>query len=289
MGEILYANELAKEIREQLKDQITEAVQQGIRNPELTVIVLGDDPGSASYIRGIQKSAGNIGIQVSVVKLDTNTTEEDLLNEVHCLNADDGVDGIMIQMPLPKHIRTQVILDAIDPKKDVDGGNKENVAGLYLKKDCFLPCTPEGIVYLLRAKQIPMDGVNTVILGRSQSVGRPLSQMMLDQNCTVTICHSHTKELGEITKRADILVVAIGRANFVKADMVKEGAVVIDVGVNQDEEGKLCGDVKIDEVLPKCSWITPVVKGVGSLTTASLLEHVVRSWKRRTLYGVSTK
>ena len=252
------------------------------RVPHLVVILVGEDPGSVSYVKGKAKASAEVGIRNTTIRRPDTITEEELLGMIAELNADDGVDGILVQLPLPKHIDEDKIIAAIDKSKDVDGFHPLNVAALWQKQPCTLPCTPKGIIKMLKSAGVEISGREAVVIGRSNIVGLPVSKLLLDENATVTIAHSRTKNLGEVTRRADILVVAIGRPKFVNADMVKEGAVVIDVGVNRDPEtGKLCGDVDFAAIEPKASVITPVPGGVGPMTICCLMENTIECFLRR--------
>lgn len=252
------------------------------RVPHLVVILVGEDPGSVSYVKGKAKASAEVGIRNTTIRRPDTITEDELLGMIAELNADDGVDGILVQLPLPKHIDEDKIIAAIDKSKDVDGFHPLNVAALWQKQPCTLPCTPKGIIKMLKNAGVEISGREAVVIGRSNIVGLPVSKLLLDENATVTIAHSRTKNLGEVTRRADILVVAIGRPKFVKADMVKEGAVVIDVGVNRDPEtGKLCGDVDFAAIEPKASVITPVPGGVGPMTICCLMENTIECFLRR--------
>lgn len=255
------------------------------RVPHLVVILVGEDPGSVSYVKGKAKASAEVGIRNTTIRRPDTITEDELLGMIAELNADDGVDGILVQLPLPKHIDEDKIIAAIDKSKDVDGFHPLNVAALWQKQPCTLPCTPKGIIKMLKSAGVEISGREAVVIGRSNIVGLPVSKLLLDENATVTIAHSRTKNLGEVTRRADILVVAIGRPKFVKADMVKEGAVVIDVGVNRDPEtGKLCGDVDFAAIEPKASVITPVPGGVGPMTICCLMENTIECFLRRIKY-----
>lgn len=254
--------------------------------PALAVVVVGSDPASAVYVRNKQKACLAAGIRSEEYRLPEETTEEELLALVSKLNADGTIHGILVQLPLPKHISEERILSAIDPRKDVDAFHPENVGRIVAGKARFLPCTPAGVMELLSFYHIPTDGKECVIVGRSNIVGKPLFHLMLGANATVTVCHSHTKDLASVTRRADILVAAIGKAHFIGADMVKEGAVVIDVGINRLPDGKLAGDVDFDAVSEKASYITPVPGGVGVMTVTELLKNTLTAAKIA-VYGES--
>lgn len=250
--------------------------EKGI-NPCLAVIIVGNDPASKVYVSGKIRDCEEIGIESKHFELSEQTTQSDLLELVEKLNNDDGVSGLLVQLPLPKHIDEKTIINAIDPKKDVDAFHPANVGKIMIGDYDFLPCTPSGVMHLLEAYDIDVCGKECVVVGRSNIVGKPQAMLLLHKNATVTICHSKTKDLSEITKRADVLVVAIGKAEFVKGDMIKDGAVVIDVGMNRNAEGKLVGDVLFSEAEKKASYITPVPGGVGVMTRAILMKNAVKA------------
>ena len=243
--------------------------------PGLAVILVGDDPASAVYVRNKHKGCLEVGITSFEIRMPADTAEDALLEKIDELNADPAVHGILVQLPLPKHIDENKVIDRIDPKKDVDAFHPENVGKIMLGKYDFLPCTPAGIMKLLEFYNIDICGKECVVIGRSNIVGKPMAHLLLEKNGTVTVCHSRTKSLAEVTKRADILVVAIGKPEFLSADMVKDGAVVIDVGINRTAEGKLVGDVAFAEVSKKASYITPVPGGVGPMTITMLLKNTL--------------
>ena len=270
--------ELAKEIRVNLKIEVAELKKQGII-PKLAVIMVGDDKASQVYVRNKSKACDEIGIEYEEYLKDASTTQDELLNLIDELNAREDISGILLQSPIPKHLDIREAFNRIDYKKDVDGFNPINVGKLAIGEDCFISCTPYGVVKLLEANNIEIEGKHVVILGRSNIVGRPLIQCMLNEHATVTVCHSRTQNLKEFTKQADILISAIGKAKFVTEDMVKDGAVVIDVGINRNDEGKLVGDVDYENVEPKTSYITPVPGGVGPMTIAMLMNNVVKAVK----------
>ena len=249
------------------------------RVPHLVVILVGDDPGSQTYVRNKSRACDVVGIKNTTVRMPADTPEQELLDKIAELNADDTVDGILVQLPLPKQISEQKVIEAIAQSKDVDGFHPLNTAALWQKRpnaSCVVPCTPMGIIRLLEDADYEIAGKNAVVIGRSQIVGLPITKLLLDRNATVTVCHSRTKNLPEITRQADILVVAIGRPKFVTGDMVKEGAAVIDVGMDLDENGNLCGDVDFASVEPKVSVITPVPGGVGPMTICCLMENTIQ-------------
>ena len=270
--------ELAKEIRGNLKIEVEELKKQGII-PKLAVIMIGDDKASQVYVRNKSKACDEIGIEYEEYLKDASTTQEELLNLIDELNEREDISGILLQSPIPKHLDIREAFNRIDYKKDVDGFNPVNVGKLAIGEDCFISCTPYGVVKLLEANNIKIEGKHVVILGRSNIVGRPLIQCMLNEHATVTVCHSRTQNLKEFTKQADILISAIGKAKFITEDMVKDGAVVIDVGINRNDEGKLVGDVDYENVEPKTSYITPVPGGVGPMTIAMLMNNVVKAAK----------
>ena len=282
---IISGKELSAKLKAEMAERVATFPAEYGRVPHLVVILVGEDPGSVSYVKGKAKASAEVGIRNTTIRRPDTITEDELLGMIAELNADDGVDGILVQLPLPKHIDEDKIIAAIDKSKDVDGFNPLNVAALWQKQPCTLPCTPKGIIKMLKSAGVEISGREAVVIGRSNIVGLPVSKLLLDENATVTIAHSRTKNLGEVTRRADILVVAIGRPKFVKADMVKEGAVVIDVGVNRDPEtGKLCGDVDFAAIEPKASVITPVPGGVGPMTICCLMENTVECFLRRIKY-----
>lgn len=279
MAEVINGKELAKKVRKDLKKEVEELKEKGI-NPKLAVIMVGEDPGSQVYVRNKSKACEKVGIEFEEFLFDANTTEEVLLETIDKLNKDNSIHGILLQSPVPKHIDINKAFRAISPEKDVDGFNPVNVGNLTIGEDAFISCTPYGIVKMLEEYNIETEGKNTVILGRSNIVGKPMIQCMLNKNSTVTVCHSKTKNIDEITKKADIVIAAIGKPKFVKSDMVKDGAVVIDVGINRLDDGTICGDIDYDAIAEKASYITPVPGGVGPMTIAMLLSNVVKAAKK---------
>lgn len=279
MAVVISGKELATLRRNKMKEEVIEFGKKYPRLPHLVVILVGEDPGSVSYVTGKGKACVEIGIKNTTIKKPVTITEEELLNMIDELNNDDTVDGILVQLPLPKHINSDLVIKKIAPEKDVDGFHPINVASLYLKQDGIVSCTPKGIIEVLDYANIQIEGRHAVVIGRSNIVGMPVSKLLLDRNATVTICHSKTANLAEITKTADILIAAVGRAKFVKADMVRDGAVVIDVGVNRDlETNKLCGDVDFNDVEPKASYITKVPGGIGPMTITCLMENTLECY-----------
>lgn len=269
-------------IKEALKVRVNVLNDQYGRTPNLVVVLVGDDPGSVSYVTGKAKAATEVGIRNTTIRREATIAESELLDIVEQLNNDDDVDGILVQLPLPKHINESKVIAAISPEKDVDAFHPMNVAKLWLKQPCMLPCTPKGIIKLLHFAGVDIAGKEAVVIGRSNIVGQPVAKLLLDANATVTVAHSKTKNLAEVARRADILVVAVGRERFVTADMIKPGAVVIDVGVNRDtRNGKLCGDVDFEEAQHVAAAITPVPGGVGPMTITCLMENTVEAFINR--------
>lgn len=276
MAKIIDGKAISAAIKDELKEQVAAYKEQGVEIT-LAVVKVGNDPASAVYVRNKEKACEYVGITSKTLALPEETTEEELLKVVDDLNHDSAVNGILVQLPLPKHIDESKILLAIDSKKDVDGFHPVNVGKMVIGEETFLPCTPAGIIEMLKRSDIEIAGKECVVIGRSNIVGKPMSMLMLKENATVTITHSRTKDLKQVTKRADILIAAIGKAKFVTAEYVKEGAVIIDVGMNRDENGKLCGDVDFASVEQKASAITPVPGGVGPMTVTMLLVNCLRS------------
>ena len=276
MVKIIDGKAISMAIKDELKEKVAEYKKQGVKIT-LAVVKVGNDPASAVYVRNKEKACEYVGITSRTLALPEETTEEELLKVVKELNEDKAVNGILVQLPLPKHIDESKVLLAIDSDKDVDGFHPVNVGKMVIGEETFLPCTPAGIIEMLKRTDIEISGKECVVIGRSNIVGKPMSMLMLKENATVTIAHSRTKDLKEVTKRADILIAAIGKAKFVTADYVKEGAVIIDVGMDRDENGKLCGDVDFDSVSQVASAITPVPGGVGPMTVTMLLVNCLRS------------
>ena len=276
---IIKGNEVAEKKRAQLKEKVAELKEQGIV-PGLAVILVGDDPASHSYVKGKEKGCEEVGIYSELITFPDTITQDCLLAEIDRLNNDDRIHGILVQLPLPNHIEEKAIIEKISPEKDVDGFHPISIGRMMTGQDTFLPCTPHGILELVKETNLDITGKHVVVIGRSNIVGKPVGQLFLNENATVTYCHSKTADIKELTKLADILIVAVGRAKMVTADYVKEGAVVIDVGVNRLETGKLCGDVDFDDVLNVAGYITPVPKGVGPMTITMLLENTVLSAER---------
>ncbi|MBO4761185.1 MAG: bifunctional methylenetetrahydrofolate dehydrogenase/methenyltetrahydrofolate cyclohydrolase FolD [Bacteroidales bacterium] len=273
---IISGKDLSAKMKAEMAEQVATFPQKYGRVPHLVVILVGEDPASQSYVRGKGKACEVVGIKNTTILKPASITEQELLDIIAGLNADPEVDGILVQLPLPDHINEARIINAIDKSKDVDGFHPLNVAALWMKEPCTVACTPKGIIRMLDEAGVEIKGKRAVVIGRSQIVGLPVAKLLLDRNATVTICHSRTKDLAAVCREAEILVVAIGRPKFVTADMVSDGTVVIDVGVNRDPEtGKLCGDVDFDAIEPKASVITPVPGGVGPMTITCLMENTI--------------
>lgn len=280
MTEIIDGKGLAKRIRENLKKDVEELKKEGII-PKFAVILIGDDPASKIYVRNKNKACIEIGIDYEEHVLKQDTTMEEILKLIDKLNNNKSINGILLQSPLPKHLDINEALKRIDYKKDVDGFNPINVGKLSLGQDCFISCTPYGIIKMLEEYKIPIEGKKAVIIGRSNIVGKPLIQCLLSKNATVTVCHSKTQNIEEITKSSDIIITAMGKPKFLKENMVKQGATVIDVGINRMENGKIVGDVDFEEVSKKTSYITPVPGGVGPMTIAMLMNNIIKATKEQ--------
>ena len=278
---LINGKEISTKTKNMIKAEIEEIRKTGKRVPKLAVILVGDNQASQVYVRNKEKACAYVGMESLRINRDANFSEEDLLKLIDELNHDESVDGILVQLPLPKTIDEEKVLKAIAPEKDVDGFHPANIAKLFLNEEGFIPCTPYGMMVMLEEIGYDLDGKEVVVVGRSNIVGKPVALLALHHNATVTIAHSHTKNLQEVTSRADVLIAAIGKAKFFTADYVKEGAVVLDVGMNSDEDGKLCGDVDFDDVKEKVSAITPVPGGVGPMTIAMLMKNTLLSYKRR--------
>lgn len=279
---IISGKELSAKLKADMAVQVAGFPEKYGRVPHLVVVLVGDDPASVSYVKGKAKASEVVGIKNTTIRKPADITEAELLALIATLNADPEVDGILVQLPLPEHISEAKVIEAIDKSKDVDGFHPLNVASLWQKQPCTVPCTPKGIIRMLKSAGVGISGKRAVVIGRSNIVGLPVAKLLLDENATVTIAHSRTKDLPSVTREADILVVAIGRPRFVTADMISDGAVVIDVGVNRDPEtGKLCGDVDFAAAEQKASVITPVPGGVGPMTICCLMENTIECFLRR--------
>ena len=276
---IISGKDLALEVKKDVAERVKQCVAEYGRPPHLVVILVGENPASVSYVAGKGRDAEEVGFKNTTIRKPESISEEELLRLIAELNADESVDGLLVQLPLPKHISEAKVIEAITKEKDVDGFHPLNVASLWQKQPCLLPCTPKGIIKLLDKAGVQIEGKKAVVIGRSNIVGLPVSKLLLDRNATVTIAHSRTKNLAQVASEADILVVAIGKPLFVTADMVGEGAAVIDVGVNRHPEtGKLCGDVDFEACKEKASVITPVPGGVGPMTRACLMENTLECY-----------
>ena len=275
MAEIISGKFVSEKLRLELKDSISKFILESGHTPGLAVVLVGDNPASQVYVRNKHKACLEVGINSYEINLPPETTEEKLLSVIDELNFDSRVDGILVQLPLPKHIDEERVINRINPEKDVDAFSPSNVGRIMIGNYTFLPCTPAGVMELLKHYNIAIEGKNCVVVGRSNIVGKPMALLLLEKNGTVTVCHSRTQNISEICRSADIIVVAVGRAGFLTADMVKPGAVVIDVGINRGDDGKLCGDVAFDEVEKVASYITPVPGGVGPMTITMLLKNTL--------------
>ncbi len=276
MAVLIDGKKISNQIKDELKEEVAALKEQG-KQVTLAVIQVGEDPASTVYVGNKKKACAYIGIESQAYELAETITEKELLELIDKLNQDKGVNGILVQLPLPKHIDEDRVIRAIDPAKDVDGFHPQSVGQLSIGQKGFVSCTPAGIIQLLKRENIDIEGKECVIIGRSNIVGKPMSMLLLRENGTVTVCHSRTRNLKEVAKRADILVVAIGKPKFITSEYVKEGAVVIDVGIHRMENGKLCGDVDFEDVAPHASAITPVPGGVGPMTIAMLMNNCVES------------
>ena len=276
MAQLIDGKLISTQIKDELRDKVATLKEQGII-PCLAVIQVGNDPASSVYLNNKKKACAYIGIESLSYELEEAVSQEELLTLIEKLNQDDKVNGILVQLPLPKHIDENAVIHAISPEKDVDGFHPETVGNMCIGTKGFLPCTPAGVIQLLKRSGIEIAGKECVVVGRSNIVGKPMAMLLLRENGTVTITHSRTKDLKEVTKRADILVVALGKPKFITKEYVKEGAVVIDVGIHRNENNKLCGDVDFEDVIDKVSAITPVPGGVGPMTIAMLMDNCVKS------------
>lgn len=279
MANLIDGKQVSAKVKEQVRQETETLFQKYGKRPGLAVVIVGNDPASRVYVNNKKKACETVGFQSFEYALPEDTTQEELLELVETLNADKNVNGILVQLPVPKQIDDKAIINAISAQKDVDAFHPENVGRIMIGEYAFLPCTPAGVMELIDSTGTEISGKRCVVIGRSNIVGKPMAMLLLHRSGTVTICHSRTQNLSEITREADILVAAVGKANFVTGDMVKEGAVVIDVGMNRLENGKLCGDVNFAEVEPKASYITPVPGGVGPMTIAMLMKNTLTAFK----------
>lgn len=277
---IIYGSELALRYKADIREKVNKYKEEGKRIPKLGVILVGDNPASVSYVKGKRKACEDTGMAFELKELKDTVSQDELIAEIEKWNDDETIDGILVQLPLPEGIDENAVIEHIDHKKDVDGLTSYNAGKLFLGEDGFVPCTPLGVMAILKEMNVDLEGKNAVVIGRSSLVGLPVSKLLLNKHATVTVCHSRTKNLKEIASRADVLVVAIGKARFINHEYVKEGAFVIDVGVNR-VDGKLCGDVDFNDVIDKVSMITPVPKGVGPMTIAMLMNNVLKAYEER--------
>ena len=281
MSEIIYGNLIAEKYRLKIRDEVARLKTSTGKSPALDVVIVGEDPASQIYVRNKEKAAVEAGIRSTVHRLPAETTQTEILTLIEELNLDPEVNGILVQLPLPKKINAPAVVEAVFPSKDVDGFHPVNLGRLMTGERGMIPCTPKGCLKLIKEVREDLTGLSAVVVGRSTIVGKPMAQLLLNENCTVTTAHSKTKNLADVCRRADVLVVAAGRPRFITDDMVKEGAIVIDVGINRLENGKLCGDVDFESVLPKCAALTPVPKGVGPMTVTMLLDNTVEAFCRQ--------
>lgn len=278
MAKIIDGRVVSANVKARIAKQVEAIKAEGKRVPGLAVVIVGDDSASRVYVNNKKKACAEVGFYSEEYALPAETTEQELINLVRTLNEKDDIDGILVQLPLPRHINEKAVIETISPKKDVDAFHVQNVGKIMIGEYSFLPCTPAGVMELIKSEGIDLNGKECVVIGRSNIVGKPMAMLLLHANATVTVCHSRTRDLKEVCKRADVLVVAIGKAKFVTADMVKEGAVVIDVGMDRDENGKLCGDIDFESVEKVASFITPVPGGVGPMTIAMLMQNTLTAY-----------
>ncbi|TDL93069.1 bifunctional methylenetetrahydrofolate dehydrogenase/methenyltetrahydrofolate cyclohydrolase FolD [Vibrio vulnificus] len=275
-AQIINGKEIAESVRQEISKEVQQLREKNIV-PGLAVILVGDNQASQTYVRNKQKACEDLGMHSVLIKKPAELSQEELIQSIAELNQDDSIHGILVQLPLPGHIQEKAIIEAISPEKDVDGFHPINIGRMMTGQDAFLPCTPYGVMVMLEYIDYDLEGKHVVIVGRSNIVGKPAGQLFLNANATVTYCHSRTKDLAYYTKQADVVVAAVGKRDTITSDHIKEGAIVIDVGMNRNDEGKLCGDVAFDEVKNKASYITPVPKGVGPMTITMLMKNTVKS------------
>lgn len=269
---------ISAEEKQKISQKVKQLKAEGI-DPKLSVIIVGENPASQSYVKGKVKDCAECDIDSDTIALPESTTQQELLDIIEKLNNDETVHGILVQLPLPKHIEEYAVINAISSDKDVDGFTAVNVGNMHIGKDCFIPCTPQGCIDMLEYAGVEIEGKDVVVIGRSNIVGFPVASLLIKKSATVTICHSKTKNIAEKTRNADIVIIAIGCAGFLTADMIKEGAVIVDIGINRNSQGKLCGDVDFDSVAEKCSFITPVPGGVGPMTISMLMQNTLTAAK----------
>ncbi|MEI2469683.1 bifunctional methylenetetrahydrofolate dehydrogenase/methenyltetrahydrofolate cyclohydrolase FolD [Peribacillus frigoritolerans] len=278
-AQIINGKEIAESVRQEISKEVQQLREKNVV-PGLAVILVGDNQASQTYVRHKQKACEDLGMHSVLIKKPADLSQEELIQSIAELNQDDSIHGILVQLPLPGHIQEKAIIEAISPEKDVDGFHPINIGRMMTGQDAFLPCTPYGVMVMLEYIDYDLEGKHVVIVGRSNIVGKPAGQLFLNANATVTYCHSRTKDLAYYTKQADVVVAAVGKRDTITSDHIKEGAIVIDVGMNRNDEGKLCGDVAFDEVKNKASYITPVPKGVGPMTITMLMKNTVKSARK---------
>ena len=283
-AQIINGKEIAQAVRQEIRKEVEELKEKGYV-PGLAVILVGDNQASQTYVRNKEKACLDLGMHSVLIKKPATLSQEELIENINELNQDDSIHGILVQLPLPNHINEKAIIEAISPEKDVDGFHPINIGRMMTGQSAFLPCTPYGVMVMLQHINYNLEGKHVVVVGRSNIVGKPAGQLMLNANATVTICHSKTKDLAYYTKQADVIVAAVGKRNTITADHIKEGAVIIDVGMNRNDEGKLCGDVDYEGVLNKASYVTPVPGGVGPMTITMLMKNTVQSAQKA--YGLN--
>ena len=283
-AQIINGKEIAASVRQEIRKEVEELKEKGFV-PGLAVILVGDNQASQTYVRNKEKACLDLGMHSVLIKKPATLSQEELIENINELNQDDSIHGILVQLPLPNHINEKAIIEAISPEKDVDGFHPINIGRMMTGQSAFLPCTPYGVMVMLQHINYNLEGKHVVVVGRSNIVGKPQGQLMLNANATVTICHSKTKDLAYYTKQADVIVAAVGKRNTITADHIKEGAVIIDVGMNRNDEGKLCGDVDYEGVLDKASYVTPVPGGVGPMTITMLMKNTVQSAQKA--YGLN--
>lgn len=279
MAQIIDGKQISQQLRDGMKQEVAQLIEQGVK-PCLAVIIVGEDPASKVYVRNKERACKQLGMDSILMRLPEQTSQQELMDKVRALNADPAVNGILVQLPLPKHLDEQAVLREISPEKDVDGFHALNAGRLMLGEPCTVACTPAGCLELIRSTGAQISGAEAVVVGRSNIVGKPMAMLLLQQNATVTICHSRTRNLGEVTRRADILVAAVGRPRMITGDMIKPGAVVIDVGINR-VDGKLVGDVDFESASEVAGWITPVPGGVGPMTITGLMRNTIDATRRQ--------
>lgn len=278
-AQLINGKEIAQKVRQEIREEVEQLKAKGFV-PGLAVILVGDNQASQTYVRNKEKACLELGMHSVLIRKPATLSQEELIEMIDKLNQDDSIHGILVQLPLPKHIDEKAIIEAISPEKDVDGFHPINIGRMMTGQEAFLPCTPYGVLVMLQQIQFDLEGKHVVVVGRSNIVGKPAAQLMINENATVTICHSKTKDLAYFTKQADVIIAAVGKRNTITADHIKDGAVIIDVGMNRNDEGKLCGDVDFEGVLNKASYVTPVPGGVGPMTITMLMKNTIQSAQR---------